>query len=66
MSSAGISARGRAELAQVLGSGRRFVAPTDVVEALGVDAGTAAKKLARCVLSDTPGGYGEGIQRHGT
>jgi predicted transcriptional regulator of viral defense system len=44
---AGISGRGRAELATVLGSGRRFVTPTDVVGALGVDADTAAKKLAR-------------------
>jgi len=44
---AGISGRGRAELAEVLGSGRRFVTPTDVVEALGVDADTAAKKLSR-------------------
>jgi predicted transcriptional regulator of viral defense system len=43
----GISGRGRAELAQVLASGRRFVTPTDVVEALGGDADTAAKKLAR-------------------
>lgn len=44
---AGISGRGRTELAQVLGSGRRFVTPTDVVDALGIDADTAAKKLAR-------------------
>ena len=44
---AGISGRGRAELASVLGSGRRFVTPSDVVEALGVDADTAAKKLSR-------------------
>lgn len=44
---AGISGRGRAELATVLGSGRRFVTPTDVVEALEVDADTAAKKLSR-------------------
>ncbi len=44
---AGISSRGRAELATVLGSGRRFVTPTDVVEALGVDADAAAKKLSR-------------------
>lgn len=43
----GISGRGRAELAAVLGSGRRFVTPSDVARALGVDADTAAKKLAR-------------------
>lgn len=44
---AGISGRGRAELAQVLAAGRRFVTPSDAVEALGLDAGAAAKKLAR-------------------
>lgn len=44
---AGIGAKGRAELTSVLGSGRRFVTPTDVVEALDVDADTAAKKLSR-------------------
>lgn len=44
---AGIGTRGRAELTAVLGAGRRFVTPTDVVEALGVDADTAAKKLSR-------------------
>ena len=44
---AGISASGRAELTIILGSGRRFVTPSDVVEALGVDAVTAAKKLSR-------------------
>jgi predicted transcriptional regulator of viral defense system len=44
---AGIGAKGRAELTRVLGSGRRFVTPTDAVEALGVDADTAAKKLSR-------------------
>jgi predicted transcriptional regulator of viral defense system len=43
----GISGRGRAELAQVLTSGRRFITPAGVEEALGVDADTAAKKLAR-------------------
>jgi predicted transcriptional regulator of viral defense system len=43
----GISSGGRAELAEVLGSGRRFVTPTDVAEALGIDAETAAKKLSR-------------------
>jgi predicted transcriptional regulator of viral defense system len=47
LQAAGISGRGRAELAAVLGSGRRFVTPTDVVRALNVDADTAAKKLAR-------------------
>lgn len=44
---AGISGRGRADLAQVLSVGRRFITPTDVVDILGVDADTAAKKLAR-------------------
>lgn len=44
---AGIGAKGRAELTTVVGSGRRFVTPTDVVEALDVDADTAAKKLSR-------------------
>jgi predicted transcriptional regulator of viral defense system len=43
----GISGRGRAQLAQVLASGRRFITPTRVEEALGVDADAAAKKLAR-------------------
>ncbi len=47
LQSAGISGRGRAELAQVLAAGRRFIKPTDVVETLDVDADTAAKKLAR-------------------
>jgi predicted transcriptional regulator of viral defense system len=47
LQAAGISGQGRAELAQVLGFGRRFVTPADVVEALGVDADTAAKKLSR-------------------
>jgi predicted transcriptional regulator of viral defense system len=45
--SGGISGQGRAELARVLASGRRFIKPTDVVEALDVDADTAGKKLAR-------------------
>lgn len=45
--SAGIGARGRAELTRVLGSGRRFVTPADVAEALDVDAEAAAKKLSR-------------------
>lgn len=44
---AGIGVKGRAELTAVLGAGRRFVTPTDVVEALGVDADAAAKKLSR-------------------
>ena len=44
---AGIGAKGRAELTTVLGAGRRFVTPTDVVAALEVDADTAAKKLSR-------------------
>jgi predicted transcriptional regulator of viral defense system len=44
---AGITGRGRVELAQVLGFGRRFITPADVVSALDVDAATAAKKLAR-------------------
>ena len=45
--SAGISGRGRAELATLLGAGRRFVTPTDVVGALDVDPDAAAKKLSR-------------------
>src|SRR6266542_6858311 len=44
---AGIGARGRAELTRVLGSRRRIVTPTDVVEALDVDAEAAAKRLSR-------------------
>ncbi len=44
---AGIGAKGRAELTTVLGTGRRFVTPSDLVEALDVDADTAAKKLSR-------------------
>lgn len=44
---AGISGRSRTELAKVLAGGRRFIAPTDAAAALGVDADTAAKKLAR-------------------
>src|ERR1700678_1536299 len=47
LKAAGIRARGGAELAAVLGSGRRFVTPSDIARALGVDADTAAKKLAR-------------------
>jgi predicted transcriptional regulator of viral defense system len=34
-------------LTRILGSGRRFVTPADVVDALGVDAGAATKKLSR-------------------
>ena len=44
---AGISQTGRAELAAILGSGRRFVTPAEVVELLGVDPDAAAKKLSR-------------------
>lgn len=44
---AGLGAKGRAELTTVIGPGRRFVTPTDVVAALDVDADTAAKKLSR-------------------
>jgi predicted transcriptional regulator of viral defense system len=44
---AGISTTGRAELISILGRGRRFVTPNDVVEELGVDADTAARKLSR-------------------
>jgi predicted transcriptional regulator of viral defense system len=44
---AGISGRGRAELARVFGTGRRFIEPADVATALDVDAETAAQKLAR-------------------
>ncbi len=44
---AGISSEGRADLAAVLGRGRRFVTTRDVVTALGVDSQTAARKLSR-------------------
>jgi predicted transcriptional regulator of viral defense system len=44
---AGISGKGRAELASVLGSGSRFITPDLVAEALGVDADSAAKRLSR-------------------
>ena len=44
---AGISGKGRAELARVLASGHTFITPSDVVEALDVDPETAAKKLSR-------------------
>lgn len=43
---AGISPTGRADLTAVLGRGRRFVTPSDVVATLGIDAGSAAKKLS--------------------
>lgn len=44
--SAGISGLGRSELSRVLSAGGRFITPSDAVEALGVDADAAAKKLA--------------------
>jgi len=44
---AGISGKGRAELARVFATGRRFIEPADVATALSVDAETAAQKLAR-------------------
>ena len=44
---AGIGSAGRSELATVLAGGRRFVTPTDVVEALRVDPDAATKRLAR-------------------
>lgn len=44
---AGISRQGRAELAAVLGSGKRFVTPGDVAGALGVDSDAAAARLSR-------------------
>jgi predicted transcriptional regulator of viral defense system len=44
---AGISGKGREELARVFATGSRFVAPADVAAALNVDAETAAQKLAR-------------------
>ncbi len=43
----GISGSGRADLAAVLGSGKPFVTPADVVDVLGVDPDTAAKRLSR-------------------
>jgi predicted transcriptional regulator of viral defense system len=45
--SGGISSTGRAELAAILGSGKRFVTPSIVVDAIGVDSSTAAKRLSR-------------------
>jgi predicted transcriptional regulator of viral defense system len=47
LQSGGISGRGRAELAQVLGARSRFIKPSDVAETLNIDADAAAKKLAR-------------------
>lgn len=44
---AGITGRGRAELAAVLATAGRFVTPTDVAAALGTDRDSAAKRLAR-------------------
>ena len=44
---AGISGKGRGELAAVLGSGSRFITPALVTDALGVDADSAAKRLSR-------------------
>jgi predicted transcriptional regulator of viral defense system len=44
---AGISRQGRAELAAVLGSGKRFITPDDVAGALGVGPGAAAARLSR-------------------
>jgi len=45
--SAGITGRGRAELAAVLASGRRFITPADVSGALRIDPDAAAKRLSR-------------------
>lgn len=44
---AGISSGGRADLAAILGLGRRFVTTRDVVSTLGVDSQTATRKLSR-------------------
>lgn len=44
---AGITGKGRSDLSQVLASGHRFITPSDVVEALGIDPTSAAKKLSR-------------------
>lgn len=44
---AGISRKGRTELARVLATSPRFIEPADVTNALGVDAETSAQKLAR-------------------
>jgi predicted transcriptional regulator of viral defense system len=45
--SSGISGQGRFELSKVLGSGVRFITPSDVSDALDLDADDAARKLAR-------------------
>jgi predicted transcriptional regulator of viral defense system len=47
LQAAGISARGRAELAEVLRSAGRFIAPADVAVALDIGSEAAAKRLAR-------------------
>ncbi len=47
MAQAGISAGGRGELAQVLGTGPRAISPADASTSLGIDSNEAAKKLAR-------------------
>src|ERR1700723_2971243 len=44
---AGISRQGRAELAAILGSGKRFVTPDDVAGTLGIGPGAAAARLSR-------------------
>lgn len=44
---AGITGRGRSELAVVLGTAGRFITPTDVASALRTDQDSAAKRLAR-------------------
>lgn len=44
---AGISGKGRAELAAALGAGKRFLTPADVASSLRVDPESAAKRLAR-------------------
>jgi predicted transcriptional regulator of viral defense system len=43
----GISGKGRSELSKVLGSGGRFITPSDVSDALDLDADAAARRLAR-------------------
>ena len=45
--SAGITGRGRAELAAVLASSERFITPADVSDALRIDPDAAAKRLSR-------------------
>jgi predicted transcriptional regulator of viral defense system len=44
---AGITGKGRTELARVLSSGKRFFTPTDVADALSVPPDVAAKRLSR-------------------